>query len=133
MSAIPLSSLRSGAAVAALVLLAGCAAPPAEPARAPVTSPYPPTATVEFLDEAPTRPYVEIGPLDAPGEPGMLRAQVLAQLREKARALGADAVIVKDVSYRAPATQRLNPTTGYYETVGGQTVPAFKGIAIKFR
>ncbi len=126
-------SLRSAALVVALLVLAACATPPVAPAQAPITSPYPPTANVEFLDAAPPRPYVEIGPLDAPGEPGMLRAQVLAQLREKARALGADAVIVHDVSYRAPVTQRLNPTTGFYETVGGQTVPAFKGIAIKFR
>ena len=48
-------------------------------------------------------------------------------------ATGADAVILQDVSRPAPAMTRLNPTTGMYENTGGQLVPAFKGIAIKYR
>jgi len=113
--------------------LAACAASPPEVTRTDTGVTYAPTANVEILEQVPSRPYVEIGTIDEPGEPGALRAQVLAQIREKGRQLGADAVIVRDVSYRAPATQRLNPTTGFYETIGGQVVPAFKGVAIKFR
>lgn len=128
----PMSTLRV-VALAATLALAACATPPPETTRVAPGTAYPPTANVEILEQAPTRPYVEIGTIDAPGEPGALRAQVLAQVRDKGRQLGADAVIVRDVSYRAPATQRLNPTTGFYETVGGQVVPAFKGVAIKFR
>lgn len=121
------------AALAAALALAACAASQPEVARTAPDTTYAPTANVEILEQPPTRAYVEIGTIDQPGEPGALRAQVLAQIREKGRQLGADAVIVRDVSYRAPATQRLNPTTGFYETVGGQVVPAFKGVAIKFR
>ncbi|MFO1316120.1 MAG: hypothetical protein U1F58_11005 [Burkholderiales bacterium] len=114
-------------------LLAACAAPQPDVVRAPGAPVYPPTAFVELLDRPPDRPYVELGTIDAPGEPGALRAQVLAQIRSKAQQLGADAVILTDQSRPAPSTQRLNPTTGTYETLGGQMVPAFKGVAIKFR
>ncbi len=131
-STLSKSTLRLVAFAAALAL-AACATQQPKVADTPHGTTYPPTANVEILEQAPSRPYVEIGPIDAPGEPGALRAQVLAQIREKGRQLGADAVIVRDVSYRAPTTQRLNPTTGFYETVGGQVVPAFKGVAIKFR
>ena len=113
--------------------LAACAAPQPDVVRAPGSAVYPPTQFVELLDQPPSRAYVEIGTIDAPGEPGALRSQVLAQIRTKAQQLGADAVILTDVSRNAPATQRLNPTTGTYETLGGQPIPAFKGIAIKYR
>lgn len=125
--------LRAALVATVCLALAACAVTPSESTRTAAGGAYPPTATVEILDAPPSRAYQEIGALDAPGEPGALRAQVLAQLTEKARALGADAVIVRDVSYRAPVTQRLNPTTGFYESVGGQMVPAFKGTAIKYR
>ena len=117
---------------AALVLVA-CATPQPEVTRGAPAATYAPTVNVEMLEQPPTRPYLEIGTIDEPGEPGALRAQVLAQIREKARLMGADAVILTDVSRRAPTTQRMNPTTGFYETVGGQVIPAFKGVAIKFR
>lgn len=126
-------SLSRTVALAATLMLAACAAPQPDATRPASATTYAPTANVEILEQPPSRAYVEIGTIDAPGEPGALRAQVLAQIREKGRQLGADAVIVRDVSYRAPATQRLNPTTGFYETVGGHDVPAFKGVAIKFR
>ena len=61
------------------------------------------------------------------------RPQVIAQIRTKAQQIGADAVIIQDLSRPAPTSSRLNPTTGMYETTGGQLVPAFKGIAIKYK
>jgi hypothetical protein len=94
---------------------------------------FPPTRFVDMLDTAPSRPYVEIGVINAPGEAGALRTQVLAQVRDKAAELGADAVILQDLSRTTPASPRLNPTTGQYENTGGVLVPAFKGIAIKYR
>ena len=120
-------------ALCAAVLVAACAAPQPDVIRAPGAPVYTPTTNVDLLETAPARPYTEIGVIDAPGEPGALRPQVLAQIREKASQLGADAVILTDQSRRAPTTQRLNPTTGYYETVGGQVIPAYKGVAIKYR
>lgn len=115
------------------LLLAACATPQPEVTRAPGAAVYPPTQFVELLEQPPTRPYQEIGTIDAPGEPGQLRAQVLAQIRSKAQQLGADAVILTDLSRVTPPAQRLNPTTGLYDSVGGQTIPAFKGVAIRWR
>jgi len=123
---------RRWLALLAATLVVACAAPQPDVIRTS-TQVYAPTTDVELLEQAPTRAYTEIGVIEAPGEPGALRAQVLAQVRDKARQLGADAVILTDQSRRAPTTQRLNPTTGYYETVGGQLIPAFKGVAIKYR
>ena len=124
---------RRWLALFAVAVATACAAPQPEVTRAPGAPVYAPTINVDMLDAPPSRPFTEIGVIDAPGEPGALRAQVLAQIREKARSLGADAVILTDQSRRAPTTQQLNPTTGYYETVGGQTIPAYKGLAIKYK
>ena len=124
---------RRWLALLVATVVTACAAPQPEVTRAPGAPVYPPTLNVDMLDAPPSRPYTEIGVIDAPGEPGALRSQVLAQIRDKARALGADAVILTDQSRRAPAAPQFNPTTGYYETVGGQTIPAYKGLAIKYR
>jgi hypothetical protein len=88
---------------------------------------------VDTLERPPSRAFVEIAVVDAPGEPGVLRAQLLAQILEKAQQMGADAVVLQDVSRTTPAAQRLNPSTGQYESIGGQVIPAFKGVAIKYR
>lgn len=128
-----MNPFRHVSLVALAYALAGCAANElavTRPANAPT---YAPTQVVEMLDRPPTRPYTEIGVIDAPGEPGALRTQVIAQIRDKAAALGADAVILQDVSRVAPSSQRLNPATGQYESTGGQLVPAYKGTAIKYR
>lgn len=121
-----------------LLVLAAFALVACTPSQPEVVRPaggavYAPTQYVEILEKAPSKPYTEIGVIDAPGEPGALRAQVMAQVRTKASQMGADAVILTDLSRPAPVTQRLNPTTGTYETVGGQMIPAFRGIAIKYR
>jgi len=121
------------ALLALALALAACAAPQLDVVRAPGAPQFPPTQFVELLDRAPDRSYIELGTIDAPGEPGALRAQVLAKVRGKAQELGADAVILTDLSRMAPATQRLNPTTGTNETIGGQVIPAFKGVAIRYR
>ncbi len=133
MHSLPIALASRACFIATALSLVACAAPQPDVARATPSSTYAPTANVQLLEQPPTRPYTEIGTIDEPGEPGALRAQVLAQILEKARQMGADAVIVTDVSRRAPSTQRMNPTTGFYETVGGQVIPAFKGVAIKFR
>jgi hypothetical protein len=122
----------------AVLLLSVAALPACTPSQSEIVRPtgtqtYPPSQYVEILDSAPAKPYIEIGVIDAPGEPGALRAQVLAQIRSRAQQIGADAVVLQDVSRTAAATPRLNPSTGQYDTAGGQVIPAYKGIAIKYR
>lgn len=121
------------AAVFGVALLVGCASqqPAVQPSASSTT--FPPTQYVDLLEAPPTRPFQEIGVIDVPGDPGSARAQVLAQIRARAQQMGADAVILQDRSRAAPTTPRLNPTTGMYETTGGQLIPSFHGIAIKYR
>lgn len=125
--------IRYAAVLALASALAACAPSQAEfvrPAGAPT---YPPTQFVDLVERAPARAYAEIGVIEVPGEPGAQRAQVLAQIRTKAQQIGADAVILTDLSRTVPTEQRLNPTTGQYEIAGRQVVPAFRGVAIKYR
>lgn len=51
---------------------------------------------IELLRGAPARPYEEIGAIEARGRPGEQLGFVRQELRNKARALGADAVIELD-------------------------------------
>ena len=125
--------LRPGTLMFVASLLLACATPQPEVIRPAAGPTYPPTQFVDLLESAPTRPYVEIGIIDFPGEQGTLRSQALAQIRSRAQQLGADAVILQDLSRPAPLVSRLNPTTGTYETTGGQLVPAFKGTAIRYK
>jgi hypothetical protein len=50
---------------------------------------YPPTTAVEVLSEPPSRPYQAFAVLQSPASP-----TVLAQLTNKAKAIGADAIII---------------------------------------
>ncbi len=118
----------------AVLALAACAPLPTDVrpvAGAPSLGPA--GAVPDVLYERPSRPFVEIGVVDAQGVPGMTSAQLLARVREQARQIGADAVIVEDASRRTPPETRYNPATGGFDVTGGQTIPAFKGIAIKYR
>ena len=113
--------------------LCACAPSPPEVVQPAGTPTYPPTQYVEVLQSSPARAYQELGVINVTGDPGSFRSQVLAQVVERARLLGADAVILQDLSRTTPVSTRLNPTTGTYEPTGGQLIPAFKGVAIKYR
>lgn len=128
-----ITRIRAALALAALTFLPACTQIQPDVVRTAGAPVYAPTQFVEILESPPTRPYQQIAEIDVAGEPGALRPQVIAQIRTKAQQIGADAVILQDLSRQAPASSRLNPTTGTYETTGGQLVPAFKGIAIKFK
>jgi hypothetical protein len=116
--------------IIAVAFVAGCATDPS-----PVQTGLPPTKAenVQLLKRPPSRPYVELGAIKdmeaystadgkatdaAMGE----ASDVHARLREKAAALGADAVIIKDQGI-IPA---LDPSAG--------TAHAYiEGIAIHFK
>ncbi len=57
---------------------------------------YPPTVKVEVLSEPPSRPYQAFAVLQRPGSQSSsdVSPSALAQLTNKARAIGADAIIV---------------------------------------
>src|SRR5215210_183571 len=54
---------------------------------------YPPTQSVEVFLQKPARPYTEIALVESQGEVGASEADLLNDAREKARALGADAIV----------------------------------------
>jgi hypothetical protein len=53
---------------------------------------YPPTVRVEVLSEAPSRPYQAFAVLQGPSQD--VSPTVLAQLTDKAKTIGADAIII---------------------------------------
>ncbi|MEP7328361.1 MAG: hypothetical protein ABI777_04055 [Betaproteobacteria bacterium] len=125
--------LRFAAACGVAIALAACTASNPMVVRNAGVPTYAPTQFVDVLEAPPTRPFLEIATINVPGEPGAARTQVLAQIRTQAALLGADAVILQDVSRQAPVVPQLNPTTGKNENTGGQAIPAFRGIAIKYK
>jgi len=61
------------------------------------TEVYPPTAHVEVLStKLPDRPYVELGELTVKEERPLWAPPAIERLVEKAKALGADAIILKE-------------------------------------
>jgi hypothetical protein len=65
---------------------------------------YAPSESVQILLKAPEKPYVEIAKLESRGVIGETEPSVLEDARERARVLGADALIVLDVdrNYQPP-------------------------------
>ena len=65
---------------------------------------YAPTENVQILLKPPDKPYLEIAKLESRGVVGEPEPQVLEDARERARELGADALIVLDVdrNYHPP-------------------------------
>jgi hypothetical protein len=57
---------------------------------------FAPTASVQILLKPPQRPYVEIAKLESRGIPGEPETSVLEDARERARQIGADAIIVEE-------------------------------------
>jgi hypothetical protein len=81
--------------VAALALLvSGCETVSTQVVQYDPAVQYPPTHSVEVLLQKPARPHTEIGLIEARGRS---EAELLNTAREKARALGADAIVKVDV------------------------------------
>lgn len=81
--------------LAALILLvAGCETVSTKVVQYNPAVQYPPTQSVEVLLQKPTRPHVEIGLIEARGDS---EAELFNKAREKASALGADAIVKLDV------------------------------------
>ena len=84
-----MQTLRILIAACALVL-AGCETVSTKVVQYNPAVTYPPTPSVEVLVQKPTRPHAEIGLVEASGSS---EAELLNAAREKARELGADAIV----------------------------------------
>jgi hypothetical protein len=119
---------------------------------------YPPTQMVEVLLQKPDRPYVEIALLESEG---LSEADLLNDAREKAKALGADAILRQTVEriyheptavydpfydplyyghyrwrpypfYGSPWGPAWGPYPYPYRVVGGGYTYVLKAVAIKY-
>lgn len=122
--------IRSAFLLAALVL-SGCATTSAVMLESSVQ--YLPTQNVQILTEAPTRPFKQIAMLEARGPVNTPITYLLESMKQKAAAIGADAVIpTQDASTHQQQGLIYNPWLGGYQTIGGGTLPVIRGVAIKY-
>jgi hypothetical protein len=81
------------ATLACLLALGGCASVTTHVVVLDPTARYEPTKDVLVLLRPPERPYVEIAKLESKGIIGEVEAVLIEDARDKAKALGADAII----------------------------------------
>jgi hypothetical protein len=102
--------------VAIILLLGGCAAQPGsvEVTRLAGSGAYPPQAFIKVLNAPPTQAYVPIARLVVSAAAGLDRAQALAAMQQKARELGANALIVSEEAQPPAPALTFNPSGGSY-------------------
>jgi hypothetical protein len=100
-----MNAIRSFAFTLALLLTA-CATVSTKVVELDPANKYPPTQRVEVLLQKPARPYVEIALLESTGTS---EADMLNDAREKARQLGADAIV------RVGTERAYTPPTAVYD------------------
>jgi hypothetical protein len=144
-----MSTLRTILLIAPLVL-AACASVTTKVVQFNPAQHYPPTYNVEVLLQKPTRPNVELALIEARGDS---EADSLNEARDRAKALGADAIVQLETEriYNAPVPiydpwydplfygyYRYRPFPPYpypwnpYRVVGGGYTYLLKTLAIKY-
>lgn len=103
------------------VVFYGCHS--AEVVRFDNSKQYPPTKTVEIFTDIPQEDYIEIGYVEAKGGITVKKDQLLEDMKEEAKASGADGLIKVEFYDR----QYYNNTIGQYEK------PGAKAVMIKFK
>ena len=134
---------------AAAVLLASCATVSTRIVELKPSQQFAPTQSVEVLLQKPDKPYIEIALLESRGAS---EAELLNDAREKAKALGADAILRQEseliqhppVAIYDPfydpfyfGWHRYRPLPhspwGPYRVIGGGHSYVLKALAIKYR
>ena len=136
------------------LLLSACAPVSTQVLQLDPTLKLAPTQQVEILFEPPTRPYTEIALIESQGQIGVGEVELLSDAREKAKALGADAILRVDVQqiyqppvamydplydpwywhgYRYRALPPYPHPWGAYRIVGGGYSQTLKAVAIKYQ
>ncbi|MGZ8196843.1 MAG: hypothetical protein ACXWVP_00705 [Burkholderiales bacterium] len=134
----------------AILALAGCATVTTHIVELNPARKYPPTTQVEVLLQKPDRPYIEIALIESSGAS---EAEMLNDAREKARQLGADAIVRTetlsefhppvavydpwyDPLYSRWPPYRMMPLYphpwGSYRVLGGYYTYVLKAVAIKY-
>ena len=97
------------------------------------TKVYPKSKSVKILTTTPEESYEVIAHLETRGSVGQALPNLLKNMREKAKIIGADAIIPTEEG-REKMQQGLiyNPWLGGYQTIGGGHVPILRGYAIVY-
>jgi hypothetical protein len=121
----------AGAVIA--ILLGGCASQPQGPVevtRLAGWGAYPPQAYIKVLHAPPAEPYVPVARLVVNGGAGLDRAQALTAMEQKARDLGANALVLTEETQPATPNLTFNPSGGSYSLTPPQSGSQFVGEAI---
>lgn len=114
-----------------ILAVAGCAAAGPQLQIKNVTKThYAPTALVSTLTSPPRQPYVVIANIHASAPAGTPSAQVVAAIVKQAAALGANAIILHDLSHKSAGQMQFNPSGGLYQNTQGLLTPNFTAEAI---
>jgi len=119
------------ASMALTFLLGACAAQQQITVQQETRQTFAPEALVEVLQQFPPQPYVRIAVLDIQAAAGTPAAQLLAQLQAKAGSLGANVIVVQDLSTKEGGTLQYNPAGGQFTTSPSIIVPHFRAVAIR--
>jgi hypothetical protein len=94
---------------------------------------YPATTSVAILSAAPDKPCKAIAILEATGPVNTPLTDLLESMRQKAKDIGADAIIpTQDASQRQVQGHLYVPWLGEDQTMSG-VVPKIRGVAIKYQ
>lgn len=92
---------------------------------------YAPSEAVEILSEPPEQPYEVISMLESRGSVGQSLPALLKSMRERAREMGADAIIpTQERSEHREPGFIYNALIGGYQSLPGGRVPILRGYAI---
>ena len=138
-----------------VLALAGCASVNTQIVQLDPARQFPPTQNVEVLLQKPARPHTAIALIESRGEIGASEADLLNDAREKAKALGADAIVKTELerTYHQPVPvydpwydplffgyYRYSPYPPFpqpwgspYRLVGGGVSYTLKAMAIKYQ
>lgn len=110
--------------------MAACAAvPPAADVQRLTDQQFAPTQTVDVLEAVPNAPFVRIASLRVVDPTGVAtREQLVAQLSDTARGLGADALVIERVERDDTSRVAFDPAGGQMQ--GGQAVASIAVTAL---
>ena len=115
-----------------LLLVTSCSTPRTTSVMLGSSTTYSPTSNIEILMKPPSKPYIEMALLESPE--GFNVPDLLIEMKEKAKQLGADAILYINESIRQhPPSTTYMPITGGYQSIGGVTYIKVKAIAIKYK
>jgi hypothetical protein len=128
---IDMKNLLFTSLISFLIILSSCAT--TSVALLDESTNYPPTQSVQILTSNPNQRFKVIAHLETKGSAGQSLPELLESMREKAKTIGADAIIPTEEGIEKVQQGIIyNPWLGGYQTIGGGNFPILRGYAIVF-